>query len=121
MKYLFQFARILLFCIAGEALHYLLPLPVPSGIYGLVLLFAALVTGLVKLEQIKETAHFLTGIFLILFVPGTVGIIEHLETVKQIWPAVLIAVVLITAAVFGATGLVSQAVLKHKAGREQND
>ena len=46
MKYIFQFARILVFCLLGELLHFLLPLPVPASIYGLVLLLLALKTCL---------------------------------------------------------------------------
>ena len=34
MKYIFQFFRILCFSFAGEILHFLLPLPIPAGIYG---------------------------------------------------------------------------------------
>ena len=39
MKYVKQFGIILLISFAGEALNYLLPLPVPASIYGLVLMF----------------------------------------------------------------------------------
>ena len=48
----------------------MLPLPVPASVYGLVLLLAALTTGIVKLEQVKETGTYLTGIFPLLFVPA---------------------------------------------------
>ena len=41
----------------------MLPLPVPASVYGLVLLLAALTAGVVKLEQVKETGTYLTGIF----------------------------------------------------------
>ena len=58
MKYIFQFARIMGFCLAGEALRALLPLPIPAGIYGLVLLALALLTGLIKLEQVKQAGIF---------------------------------------------------------------
>ena len=54
MCYLYQFARIMAVCFLGEVLHEVLPLPIPASIYGLVLLLAALKTGLVKLEQVKE-------------------------------------------------------------------
>ena len=47
MCYLYQFARIMGFCFLGEILHEVLPLPVPASIYGLILLLAALKTGLV--------------------------------------------------------------------------
>jgi len=53
-----------------------LPLPVPASVYGLVLLLAALTTGFVKLEQVKETGTYLTGIFPLLFVPAAAGIME---------------------------------------------
>ena len=36
MEYILQFARILGFCLAGEALHHFLPLPIPASIYGLI-------------------------------------------------------------------------------------
>ena len=52
----------------------MLPLPVPASVYGLVLLLAALTTGVVKLEQVKETGTYLTGIFPLLFVPAAAGI-----------------------------------------------
>ena len=42
MKYVKQFGIILLISFAGEALNYLLPLPVPASIYGLVLMFLCL-------------------------------------------------------------------------------
>ena len=54
----------------------MLPLPVPASVYGLVLLLAALTTGIVKLEQVKETGTYLTGIFPLLFVPAAAGIME---------------------------------------------
>lgn len=54
----------------------MLPLPVPASVYGLVLLLAALTTGFVKLEQVKETGTYLTGIFPLLFVPAAAGIME---------------------------------------------
>ena len=37
----------------------MLPLPVPASVYGLVLLLVALTTGVVKLEQVKETGTLL--------------------------------------------------------------
>lgn len=57
-----------------------LPLPVPASVYGLVLLLAALTAGIVKLEQVKETGTYLTGIFPLLFVPAAAGIMFLLPT-----------------------------------------
>lgn len=63
MKYIFQFARITAFCLAGEVLAAVLPLPIPASVYGLLLLAAALKFGVLKLDQVRETGLFLTGIF----------------------------------------------------------
>lgn len=107
MQYLFQFARILLFCFMGEALHAWLPLPIPPSIYGMALLFLALRVGLVRPEHIKAVGSFLTGIFLLLFVPGTVGIIEQPTLLSEIWLPLVVAILPVTALVFAVAGLVT--------------
>lgn len=104
MKYVFQFLRILAFCFLGEILHSLLPLPVPASIYGLALLLASLRMGLVRLEQIKETAGFLTAVFPLLFLPGAVGIMDLGSLLAEIWLPAALAVVLVTVLVMAAAG-----------------
>lgn len=74
MKLIFEFARIAAFCFAGEVCHLVLPLPIPASVYGLMLLLAALRFGVVKLEQVRTAALFLTGIFPLLFVPAAAGV-----------------------------------------------
>lgn len=114
MKYIFQFLRILGFCLAGELLHWLLPLPVPASIYGLVLLLLALKMGVVKLAQIKETSQFLTAIFPLLFIPGAVGVMELWDILGEIWLPVLLALVVVTIATFAAAGRVTQWLIRRK-------
>ena len=96
MKYIFQFARIMGFCLAGELLHKLIPLPIPAGIYGLVLLAAALLTGIVKLEQVKQTGDFLTSIFPLLFVPTVAGVMEVWGLIAANLIPIAIALVAVT-------------------------
>ena len=48
MAFLSQFLIILSFTLAGEALQRWIPFPIPASVYGLLLLFAALCSGLVK-------------------------------------------------------------------------
>ena len=57
VKYIFQFARITAFCLAGEVLAAVLPLPIPASVYGLLLLVAALKFGVLKLDQVRETGR----------------------------------------------------------------
>ena len=108
MKYLFQFLRILVFCLLGELLHFLLPLPIPASIYGLVLLLLALKTGVVKLEQVKQTGNFLTAIFPLLFIPGAAGVMELWDILGKLWLPILIALIPVTILVFAASGWVTQ-------------
>ena len=117
MKYVFQCLRILAFCFLGEVLHSLLPLPVPASISGLALLLASLRMGLVRLEQIKETAGFLTAVFPLLFLPGAVGIMDLGSLLAEIWLPAALAVVLVTVLVMAAAGWAAQAVIRRKEAR----
>mgnify|MGYP001095376342 CR=1 FL=1 len=84
MKYFRQFFLILAISFAGEILHMVLPLPVPASIYGLVLMLLALVTGIVKIEQVKDTAVFLIEIMPVMFIPAGAGLVESWSALKPI-------------------------------------
>ena len=86
-------------------LHAVLPLPVPASVYGLVLLLAALTTGVVKLEQVKET-----GTYLLLFVPAAAGIMELWAEMGQLLLPILIAILPVTVLVMAAAGRTTQAL-----------
>ena len=111
MKYLSQFCIILGFTMAGEALQRLLPLPIPAGIYGLVLLALALLTGLVKLEQVKQAGDFLTSIFPLLFVPTMVGVMEVWDLIGFNLVPILLAVGPVTWAVMAVAGKITQFIM----------
>ena len=116
MKYVFQFARIMGFCLAGEVLHAALPLPVPAGIYGLVLLAAALLTGVVKLESVKQTGDFLSGLFPLLFIPTVAGVMEVWDKIAANWLPILIALIPVTWAVMAVAGRVTQSIMDRRNG-----
>ena len=112
MKYLSQFLRITAFTLVGELLQRLIPLPVPASVYGLVLLFAALCFGVVKLEQVKDAAGFLISILPILFVPTAVGILENWAMIQaDVIPIVLLALIS-TVVTFGIAGRITQSLRK---------
>lgn len=112
MEYILQFARILGFCLAGEVLHFFLPLPVPASIYGLLLMFLALQTGLLKPERVKAASAFLIAVFPIMFVPGTVGVMDLWAELAALLIPMLLATFVITALVFAVTGRVTQALTR---------
>ncbi len=117
MRYLYQFARIMAFCFLGEILHEVLPLPIPASIYGLILLLAALKTGLVKLEQVKEVGNFLTGIFPLLFVPAAVGVMELWGELGEMMIPILLAIVPVTILVLASAGRTTQSFSRKKQNR----
>ena len=96
MKLIFEFARIAAFCFAGEVCHLVLPLPIPASVYGLMLLLAALRFGVVKLEQVRTAALFLTGIFPLLFVPAAAGVMDLWADLQAMLVPVLLALIPIT-------------------------
>ena len=63
-------------CLLGEVLRYVLPLPVPASVYGLVLMLVFLLTGLVKLDQVENAADFLIGIMSPMFIPAAVALMD---------------------------------------------
>ena len=118
-NYLFQFARILAFCFLGEICHAVLPLPIPASIYGLILLLAALLLGLVKLEDVKEVGLFLTGIFPLLFVPAAAGVMELWVEMGDMLLPIVIAIVPVTVLVLVTAGHTTQALTRRKQTKKE--
>lgn len=118
MKYFRQFFLILAISFAGEILHMVLPLPVPASIYGLVLMLLALVTGIVKIEQVKDTAIFLIEIMPVMFIPAGVGLMVSWNVLKPLLIPVGIITFVSFVAVAVATGKTSQWMLKKDEGKD---
>lgn len=112
MKYVRQFVIILAVSFIGEALKIMLPLPVPASIYGLVLMFLALETGILKLEQVRETAKYLIEIMPLMFIPAGVGLLEAWGDLKPIWIQVILIMMISTIVVMGISGRVTQMVIR---------
>lgn len=112
MKYVRQFGIILLVSFLGELLRAVLPLPIPASIYGIVLLFTALETKLLKVSDIRETSGFLLEIMPMLFVPAGVGLLEKWELLRPVWLPFVIIIVVSTFAVLAVSGRVTQAVMR---------
>ena len=108
MKYIRQFFIILLVTFFGELLSRAIPAPIPAGIYGLIILFLCLETGLIKHDSVKDAGHFLIEIMPVMFVPAGAGLIQSWDIVKDSWLAYLIVSVVSTVAVMAVSGLVAQ-------------
>ena len=120
MKYLKQLLIILIFTFAGEILHYVVPLQIPASIYGLVLLFAALVLGFIKLPQVEETAKLLIEVMPLMFIPAGVALLKRWRDLKPILIPVAVIMVVSTVLVMGVSGKVTQGIMNH-AGKKQKE
>ena len=121
MKLFYQLGIILFVTFLGEALHALLPLPIPASIYGLVLMLVFLMTKVIKLEQVKLAGDLLLEIMPPMFIPAAVGLILVWDELIKVLIPIAMITVLTTVIVMAVTGLVAQAVIrkKKKEGGEQ--
>lgn len=112
MKYLRQMTIILFFSFMGEFLNEFLPLPVPAGIYGLLIMLLSLMSGVLKVSDIKETAMLLIEIMPVMFVPAAVGIMDVTEELSGILLPLVVIIPVTTVAGIGITGLITQTIIR---------
>lgn len=118
MRYIRQFLIIIFISFLGEILHYLIPLPVPASIYGLILMFLCLHFHLFEVESVKATSQFLIEIMPLMFIPAAVGLIATWDVVRKNFIAYLTITVISTFAVMIVSGLVTQAILRYRKGKD---
>ncbi len=121
MKYVWQLVIILGVSFLGELLNFLIPLPVPASIYGLVIMFVLLITKVIKVETVKETSDFFLVTMPILFIVAGVGVIDYWNIIKpRLIPAVIIMLV-VTVIIMVATGRITQMIIKaYEKRRDEN-
>lgn len=112
MKYIRQFVIILFISFIGEALKYVLPLPIPASIYGLVLMFVLLETKVLKVEAVQDAGKFLIEIMPMMFIPAGVGLLNALDTLKPVLIPIIVILFVSTIVVMGVSGKVTQTMIE---------
>ena len=118
LKLLKQLLIILAVALAGEALSALIPLPIPASIYGVVLMLALLISGLLKVEQVKTVSSFLVEIMPVMFVPAAVGLMQSYHLLAPSLGAYVVIIIVSTVAVMLVSGRVTQHVIRNKNKKE---
>lgn len=116
MRYVKQFSIIIMISFAGELLKELLPFPVPASIYGLVLMLLALMTGIIKVEQVNDVSTFLLDVMPVMFIPASVGLMESWHVMQSILIPASILCIVGTLIVMVVSGRVTQRII---VGREK--
>ena len=114
MRYIKQLGIIFSVTFAAEIMKHFIPLPIPASIYGLILMFAALRTGLIRLSQVRETAEFLIEIMPLMFIPAAVGLLESVDALRPMLLPVAAIMLITTVVVMGVTGRVAQWLLRSR-------
>lgn len=104
MKILRQVVIILAILLLGEGIRLATGITIPGTVIGMVLLFIALMTKLIRLDQIEQVSKFLLDHLAFLFVPAGVGLINSLDVIGNSWLPILVIVLVSTVIVIGVTG-----------------
>ena len=118
MKYLKQFLIIIDISFIGEILKYIVPLPIPASIYGMVIMFICLQTKFLKLDDVKSVGKFLIEIMPVMFIPAGVGLMSSWGTLKPVLVPVSVITVVVIITVMLASGWVSQLIIRRDRKKE---
>lgn len=118
MKYVLQFLIIIAFSFLGELLHFLLPLPIPASIYGIILLFVALEMKWIKVKHIREVSGFLIAVMPVMFIPAAVGLMDSWGAIGSHWAEYVFVMVITTFIVMAVAGYATQFLIR-KGGKQK--
>lgn len=114
LKYLRQLLIILGTYFIGQVIQAVFSLPVPGSVIGLLLLFFALHTGILKVHMIEEVCDFLLNHMAFLFVPAGVGLMTSFGLIRGKLAAFLAVIILSTAIIWLITAFIAKLLRKGK-------
>ncbi|PHK49564.1 antiholin-like murein hydrolase modulator LrgA [Staphylococcus edaphicus] len=88
-----------------------MPVPMPASVIGLVLLFVALCTGIVKLGEVETVGTTLTNNIGFLFVPAGVSVINSLGVLSTSPILITLLIIISTLLLLLCTGFFSQMLI----------
>ncbi len=114
MKYIKQVFIIFFISFLGELLNLWIALPVPAGVYGLLLLLGALCFRIMKLHDVEDFSRLMIELMPLMFVPNAAGVVKYYREVLDILCPFVIASVGSTAVVMAVAGVVTQRMIRRK-------
>ncbi|CAO96344.1 murein hydrolase regulator LrgA [Erwinia tasmaniensis] len=107
-QYLRAFFVIWLCLYAGRGVAWLLPIAIPASILGMLLLFILLSANILPLAWVKPGCNLLIRYMALLFVPISVGIMDHMDILSAQFAPIVISCAVGTLIVLMTTGMVAQ-------------
>ena len=114
LKYLRQLLIILGTYFIGQVIQAVFSLPVPGSVIGLLLLFFALHTGILKVHMIEEVCDFLLNHMAFLLVTAGVGLMTSFGLIRGKLAAFLAVIILSTAIIWLITAFIAKLLRKGK-------
>ena len=122
MKILLQIALVFGVYWVSQCIEVVLPFSFPASVISLILLLVLLLTGIVKVDHVREKSDFLLGNLGFFFVPVSVGIMNYAQLIWENAAAFLtvcvVSLVLTYGATVGAVRLTQKLLEKRKGGAE---
>lgn len=112
MKLLVQCAILFGICIVGDIIHILTNIPIPGNVFGMLILFLLLYTGILKKVQIRRVSKFFLNNMAFFFVPSGVAIVIYYKAVAKMLVPFLLIILFTTIIVLGVTGQSAQLMQK---------
>ena len=119
IEFMRGFLIILLFLCLGKLISASLPVPFPASIIGLLLLFTALSTSLVKSEWIMMSGNFILKYMALLFIPIGVGLLNYFELILAHWLVIVFSLLFTTLFVMFLVGHFYQYLNKQQANKKE--
>ena len=123
MKILLQIALVFGVYWVSQCIEVVLPFSFPASVISLILLLVLLLTGIVKVDHVREKSDFLLGNLGFFFVPVSVGIMNYAQLIWENAGAFLtvcvVSMVLTYGATAGAVRLTQKLLEKRKGGAEE--
>jgi holin-like protein len=103
-----QILFIHIFLFLGSAVKAIVPIPIPSAMVGLLLLFLSLLLGVVKLEWVEQGGNWLLAELLLFFIPSAVGIVNYDDMLNWQGFMSVLLIGLSTFIVIGSTAFIAE-------------
>lgn len=123
MKIIKQFGIIFFICWLGTVVEKLLPFAFPASVIAMLILLLCLITGLLKVEHIREKSDFLLENMAFFFIPAGVNVINYLDILKASWLPLVVICTVTTVITFAATAYSIRLtiLLLHRKGGKKHD
>ncbi|SHO56139.1 CidA/LrgA family protein [Vibrio quintilis] len=114
LRYLISFCVIFICLWAGLTLQHWLHLSIPGSVIGMIILFMLLSSGVLPVSWVQPGASLFIRYMVFLFIPVSVGLMSHFDTLIENAFSIFLSVVVGSAIVLICMGTVLDRYLKRK-------